>query len=123
MKRTPSKYPIVNGVMTYPDGRERCLMGTVSGAKEYERRRLAMERRQGYVDPISLEWLVNPTFDHQDGRGAGGSRRDDRIEIDGKWHNAALNANTNGRKGSKRYEWRDGLYVPSKAGEQPEGGK
>lgn len=110
-----SKYPIINGVMTYPDGREVCQKKSSVGRREYARRRLIMEHRQGHVDPISNEWLTDPTFDHQDGRGSGGSRRDDRIKIDGIWHNAALNMDTNTRKGSKRYHWRDGKYVPAKS--------
>lgn len=112
-----SKYQQIDGVITYPDGRERCLMATVAGRLEYERRRLEMERRQGWIDPISGDWLYAPEFDHQSGRGANGARRDDRIVIDGEWHNAALNSNTNARKGSKRYEWTpDRRYVPVERG-------
>jgi len=64
--------------------------------------------------------IPSAEFDHQNGRGSGGGHRDDRIAIDGLFYNAALCHDCNTEKGSKRYEWRDGKYVPSKspAGEQ-----
>lgn len=115
-----SKYPIVDGVMTYPDGREECMMKTLAGRMEYDRRRNAMAVRQLFKSAIGGADLRiwGAQFDHQNGRGANGSNRDDRIEVDGEWFNAALTPNDNMAKGSKRYHWQNGLYVPCKAGEQ-----
>jgi len=45
------------------------------------------------------------TFEHQDGRGMGGSHRDDRIEIDGKPYNGAAHGKCNSDKGSKRVDY------------------
>jgi hypothetical protein len=56
--------------------------------------------------------MISPTFEHQDGRGAGGGHRDDRIEIDGQWNNAAVDPDCNISKGSKRYTWFQGKYQP-----------
>ena len=100
-------------VKTYPDGREVCL-DTKAGRAEYKNRTRLMWERQEGRSAISLESITLDMayFDHQAGRGFSGSHRDDRIEIDGKWHNAALSWSDNAGKGSKRYEWRDGHYVP-----------
>lgn len=108
-----SKYPIVAGVMYMPDGREVC-QPTKIGRVEYQRRLGVMAIRQNFLCAICGQYpgFAKETFDHQDGRGSGGSHRDDRIEIDGKWHNAALCSDCNTRKGSVRYHWQDGLYVP-----------
>jgi hypothetical protein len=51
-------------------------------------------------------------MDHQDGRGHGGGIRDDRTIVNGEWHNAAVHGICNTRKGSKRYRWVNGKYVP-----------
>jgi hypothetical protein len=51
-------------------------------------------------------------MDHQGGRGSGGGIRDDRTVVDGEWHNAAVHGICNTRKGSKRYSWLNGKYVP-----------
>lgn len=48
------------------------------------------------------------TFDHQVPR----IDQDDRIEVDGNWHNAAVHLRCNTKKGSKRYHWLNGKYVP-----------
>lgn len=114
MSRTPSKYPILNGVMTYPDGREVCNQKAKAGRQEYYTRTLQMLNRQAgrcaiCHNPLIFLWVQ---FDHQEGRGSGGGHRDDRIEIHGQWHNAALCSDCNTRKGSVRYYWQDGLYVP-----------
>lgn len=101
------------GVKTYSDGREVCT-GTAFGKREYKRRTEAMRERQGGRCAIGGEWLAvgEAQFDHEAGRGSGGGHRDDRIEIDGQWVNAAVCGECNGRKGSRRYEWRGGLYLP-----------
>lgn len=114
--RTPSKYPVVDGVMTMPDGKEICHMDTSAGRREYKERTRAMCIRQGFRDAITGENMETwqATFDHEAGRTVG--KQDDRIEIDGEWHNAALLYATNTRKGSKRYSWVNGSYVPSKRG-------
>ena len=97
-------------VKTYPDWREVCNMSNPLGRAEYFRRLGEMVERQGYVCAIcgSDEGAY---FDHEAGRGAGGGLRDDRIEVDGHWQNAALCYNCNQEKGSKRYYWH-GSYVP-----------
>jgi hypothetical protein len=46
--------------------------------------------------------LEAATFDHAAGRGLGGFKRDDRIEVDGHWQNAAVCWSCNGFKGSRR---------------------
>jgi hypothetical protein len=85
------------------DGREICRK-TPLGRALYRQRTLAMAFRQKWRcalcgKPMSED---DVTFDHQDGRGMGGSRRDDRIEIDGKRFNAAAHEKCNGEKGSRR---------------------
>lgn len=45
------------------------------------------------------------TFEHQDGRGMGGSRRDDRIEKDGQLYNGAAHFLCNNAKGSQRINY------------------
>lgn len=111
-------------IKTFRDGREVC-QANAAGRREYRERKRIMVLRQNFrcgACSIDIETFT-AQFDHQDGRGSGGGHRDDRIEIDGKWHNAALCSDCNTRKGSVRYHWKDNVYVPSKAGEQPEGGK
>jgi hypothetical protein len=95
------------GVWTYPDGRQVCNQFIESGKKEYKRRTRAMwERQKGLCcicfRPIALE---QATFEHQDGRGMGGSCRDDRIEKDGRPYNAAACFPCNAAKGSKRVNY------------------
>lgn len=99
-----------NGVWTYLDGREVCQKG-VAGNREYKRRIEEMRERQECHCAICSRTIAIGTFDHQSGRGNSGSNRDDRIEIYGKWHNAALCYGCNSDKGSKRYHWLDGSYV------------
>jgi hypothetical protein len=106
-----TKYPVINNVKIYPDGRERCL-DTPLGRIVYCGRLRSMCDLQKELCAICGEFMGFPTFDHQDGRGSGGSRRDDRTEIYGKRYNAALCAECNTRKGSQRYHWQDGKYVP-----------
>lgn len=77
-----------------------------------------MVMRQRGLDAITGEFLDTwaATFDHQSGRGSNSSHRDDRIEVDGEWRNAALSLASNTLKGSKRYEWRGGKYLPVERG-------
>lgn len=56
--------------------------------------------------------MVDVTFEHQDGKGMGGSHQDDRIEIDGEWYNAAAHWKCNNDKGSKRFKWVGDKYQP-----------
>lgn len=101
------------GVRTYSDGREVCDK-TVGGKYEYTRRTKAMARRQGFRCAIGGEHMEesDAQFEHEAGRGSGGGHRDDRIEVDGRWQNAAVCGSCNGEKGSKRYSWQEGLYLP-----------
>lgn len=101
--------------MTFPDGREVCTK-TRLGKLEYDARRVAMWIRQGGKDAITGEWVDVSVaqFDHEAGRGANGGHRDDRIlNEDGSWKNAVLSPAGNTLKGSKRYHWENGKYVPN----------
>lgn len=104
---------LLESVKIHRDGREVCSK-TALGKFLYQGRCDAMALRQNYKCAICGKWMRPEewTFDHQDGRGSGGGHRDDRIEIDGKRYNAALCWDCNGEKGSKRYEWVDGKFVP-----------
>lgn len=87
---------------TYRDGREACLKSYM-GRREYKARTLTMAERQMWLCglcglPMSYQ---DVTFDHEFGRGMGGSKRDDRIEIKGKWFNAAVHRKCNMEKGSR----------------------
>lgn len=101
------------GVRTYLDGRE-VTDNSGRGKGEYKRRTEAMRERQGGRCAIGGDWLDygEGQFDHEAGRGSGGGHRDDRIEIDGEWVNAAVCGACNGAKGSRRYSWQNGLYLP-----------
>ena len=99
----------VVGVKVYPNGREVCIALTIEGGREYKRRIEAMWYRQfgicclyGFLEgcPGVLD-LREATFEHEDGRGMGGSKRDDRIEKDGTPYNGAAHLNCNGEKGSR----------------------
>lgn len=96
-------------VMIYADGREKCLMHTGGGRKAYYRRIDMMADRQdnvcclyGHIEgcPGSLIGHT-PTFEHEDGRGMGGAKRDDRIEKEGRWYNGAAHWQCNNAKGSR----------------------
>ncbi len=108
-------------VKVYADGREVCSQ-TAAGRSEYLNRTRKAENRQWGMCAICGQpftpWLV-PTLDHQEGRGMNGAHRDDRLWIDGKPHNAALCVPCQGIKGSKRYEWREGKYVPKSWSDYP----
>ena len=88
--------------------REVCKDG-IAGRREYKARTKAMAKRQGWIcclfghAPMCRgrlsDWDL--TFDHEFGRGMGGGKRDDRIEIDGKWINGAAHEACNNWKGSR----------------------
>lgn len=83
----------------FRDGREVCL-NTNRGRNEYKRRREAMyERDHGEccICGLLIRCKSEATFEHKNGRGMGGSRRDDRIENNGVAHWLC-----NTQKGSKR---------------------
>ena len=114
-------------VKVFPDGREVCDCTTKQGRSEYNSRTVSMAERQSHRCAMCQRSLhgYRPTFDHEAGRGAGGGHRDDRIEVfipdeDGitiRWQNAALCRSCNSEKGSKRYHWHEGKYVPVPAKE------
>ncbi len=110
-KRVPSKHLTeIPGVLRYPDGREEC-MDNAAGNREYKDRTVRMTIRQGFRCAGCEAKLVGLlTFGHQCSRGGG--RREDRIEIDEKWHNAALCGKCNSSQGSQRYEWDYSTGVP-----------
>jgi hypothetical protein len=96
-------------VKVHRDGREVIDLTTAEGLSEYARRLDVMwERQRGVCGlRISRECLKQvprryATFDHTDGRGSGGSRRDDRISIDGKPFNCMACSSCNLLKGSRR---------------------
>lgn len=100
---------------TMRDQREICRnhpeTGTSEGRREYGERIKAMLARQngicclaGYAPmcPGRLK-LSDVTFEHEHGRGSGGSRRDDRITLpNGKWINGAAHYVCNQWKSSRR---------------------
>jgi hypothetical protein len=49
------------------------------------------------------------TFDHEDGRGSGGGKRDDRIIKDGRYYNGAAHLACNLWKGSRRIDYNNGI--------------
>jgi hypothetical protein len=105
-----------NGVWTYPDGRQVCQLKTAAGLREYKKRLEDMRVRQEFKCAMCIGYLhmLRPArFDHEDGRGMNGSHRCDKIlHEDGRWKNAALCDGCNSRKGSKRYMWENGAYIP-----------
>ncbi len=104
-------------VRVFRDGREWCNLLNKEGREEYARRIRVMWERQG--KRCCLEYwvpgcsgrlaLADAVFEHQEARGMGGGRRDDRIEIDGKPYNGAAHAWCNSKKGSTRMDY---LEVP-----------
>lgn len=92
----------INGVITYDDGREKCIEQTAEGNREYRRRTLEMRDRQDELCGTCGFWMSEDeaTFDHQFGRTRG--KRDDRIWVDGKRKNAAVHKLCNGEKGSRQ---------------------
>lgn len=89
---------------TFPDGREVLDKSTTRGFREYIFRTVAMVIRQGNLCCLCGRYLSpeNATFDHEDGRGMGGAKRDDRIVLpDGRWINGAAHWLCNSNKGSR----------------------
>jgi len=104
-------------VRIFRDGREWCNMNTKAGRDEYDRRRRVMWERQnkrccleGIAPdcPGRLSWEY-ATFEHENGRGHGGGKRDDRIEIEGKWINGVSHPQCNVWKASRRYNYNSDL--------------
>lgn len=105
---------------TLRDKREVCRTGlndgTLEGRREYKRRVAAMLRRQNGIcclavhlgccaGPLKIE---DATFEHEAGRGMGGSKRDDRIELpDGRWINGAACYRGNQMKGGNKLRYND----------------
>lgn len=90
----------------FAGGREVCRKNT-AGKREYQRRIDVMHHRQGGMCclchlPLDRRFA---TFEHEDGRGLGGGRRDDRTEKDGHWINGAAHGQCNGEKGSRRVRY------------------
>ena len=104
-------------VQVFDDGREVCNLATHEGRMEYMRRVDQMvERQNGICGYYGTKWqsplccyritLGTATFEHVDGRGMGGARRDDRIEIMTSRglapYNLAVCEHCNMQKGSQR---------------------
>lgn len=92
------------GIIIYSDGREVCDLETTAGRWEYGQRKHLMWMRQQKkcricTKPLREEEMV---FEHQDGKGLGGSHQDDRVEKDGKPYNSVTCGRCNILKGSKR---------------------
>jgi 5-methylcytosine-specific restriction endonuclease McrA len=103
-----------NGVWTYPDGREVCDK-TAAGLREYKKRTEQARTRQDCRCATCNRFLSQSaaTLDHEEPRGFGGANRDDRMtHDDGSWRNAALCMICNHIKGSRRFHWKDGVYMP-----------
>jgi hypothetical protein len=110
VKKSSLRYEVVlNGaVRVYPDGREVCQENR-AGREEYKRRTLAMANWQENICGIcgfgpmlrhqDSESPLQVTFQHGDGRGMGGARRDDRTNVKG---NCAAHRGCNGELGSRR---------------------
>jgi hypothetical protein len=118
MKRTPIRSkrtkPRKGAISVRRDGREVCEHNGI----EYKMRIIAMVKRQrglcclyghsphcpGHISEAEA------TFEHEDGRGMGGGRRDDRIVLpDGRWINGAAHALCNQWKGSRRIDYNTAL--------------
>ena len=90
-----------------PDGR------VLYSEKQYKATLRYMTARQEGRCAICGRIMGFPTFDHAAGRGMGGSKRDDRPDLDdGSPRNAAVCLSCNIEKGSRPYHWIDGKYIP-----------
>jgi hypothetical protein len=102
--QTSLRFELVDGMMRrYRDGREVCL-DNKAGRAEYLRRTQEMCDRQQGICSRANHQIVDGTFDHStNGRGAGGSRQDDRIyDENGNWMNSCSCLRCNGAAGSTR---------------------
>lgn len=112
----PHKYFKALPLSVKKHGLREVCQGNKAGKLEYEARRTEMWMRQKGKCAICEEWMDENAcaFDHQNGRGFNGGIRDDRTTDErGYWMNAALCHKCNGNKGSKRYHWENGKYVPN----------
>ena len=104
--------------VTKPDGREICrnhpVTGTSEGRAEYRDRVRKMLIRQNGICCLAVHLsccsgplaFKDATFEHEHGRGMGGSRRDDRITLpNGDWINGAACLNGNSLKGGNRLRY------------------
>src|SRR5258708_6772031 len=94
-----------------PGGRQVCDLKTAAGTREYEKRTEEMRIRQRELCPICTFYLSkeDATFEHEDLRGMGGARRDDRIwKVDEEGNKMPLNFAVHGwcnrSKGSQRLD-------------------
>lgn len=95
--------------------REICNLETREGREIYAERTSQMASRQRFRCAICKHPQLGMQFDHESGRGHGGGHRNDAItNAEGEWINAALCSNCNQWKGSKRYKWINGQYLPTK---------
>lgn len=93
--------------------REVCNMETRKGREIYAERTAQMASRQRFRCAICKHLQLGMQFDHESGRGSGGGHRTDAIlDAEGNWINAALCHICNQLKGSKRYKWQSGKYLP-----------
>src|SRR5579871_915722 len=91
-------------VKIHRSGREVCNLWCAAGKREYNLRRLEMWIRQGGRCCLCLQMMAptEVTFDHERGRGMGGSKREDRTVLpDGSWINGAAHLLCNTQKGSR----------------------
>jgi hypothetical protein len=113
------------GVKVMPDGREICNQYTDTGRKAYRKRTEEGRQRQGgrcclegYCPGcpgyLSAEYA---TLEHENGRGMGGGHRDDRMVINGRWHNGAAHFMCNNWKGSRRIDYN--TAIQARAGLKP----
>lgn len=119
-KKRTRVYRIVDNTYEVIEGREICLE-TAAGRREYRHRRELMAARQKMLCPLCGKTLIgwHYTTDHEAGRGGG--RRDDRTAFpDGQWMNAAVHGHCNTQKGSRRYAWQQGEYLPVVRADFPE---
>ena len=94
----------------FTDGREVIRLKAFSGKRMYKERVETMRLRQGErcclegYAPMCTGYLRKDeaTFEHENGKGMGGSKRDDRIELpDGTWINGAAHEPCNIWKASR----------------------
>ena len=94
-----NKKRLTGTVRIMKDGREICSM-TREGREEYKRRTRQMYDRDSCICCLCGGFIAyGYTFEHKNGRGMAGGKRDDRIEGNGVAHWLG-----NGRKGSMSYE-------------------
>ena len=110
-KPKDQKKPPKPAVKVFAGGREVCDQLTKAGRDEYLRRVRVMWERQGRNCGLQISpqckarggglLIGEAQFDHSFGRGMGGGKRDDRIEINGKPINMSVCCWCNSLKGSR----------------------